>query len=113
MPMRLNNVVIATRDYEAMVDFYAGLTGWPIFFQNRFCTFIGRGQPHIVIHPLVPDNEIVPPEGHMCLDFEAPDLDEEADRLELLGFTVARKTDMLVLRDPAGNLIEITPEEVK
>jgi catechol 2,3-dioxygenase-like lactoylglutathione lyase family enzyme len=111
--MRLNNVVIATRDYEAMVDFYSNVTGWPIFFQNRFCTFIGRGKPHLVFHPVGPDTDFIPPEGHLCLDFEVSDIDETADRLELLGYKVTRKPDMIVLRDPVGNLVEITPEVAK
>lgn len=106
--MRLNNVVIATREYSAMVDFYQSVTGWPILFQNRFCTFIGRGMPHIVLHPVVEEPEVSPAEGSICLDFEVADLDEEAARLESAGHKLDRRSNMLVLHDPVGNLIEIT-----
>lgn len=108
--MRLNNVVFASRNHEKQAEFYKRLTGWPTHFENRYCTFIGRGKPYLVFHPIGKDTEVRPPEGCMCLDFEVADLDAERERLETLGVAFESRDKMLILRDPAGNLVEITAD---
>jgi catechol 2,3-dioxygenase-like lactoylglutathione lyase family enzyme len=105
--MRLSNVVIAARDYEPMVEFYKTLTDWPVFFENDGCCFLGRGKPYVVLHRPGPDTQVTPPEKTLCLDFEVLDLEAEVTRLENRGLTVEQKETMAILRDPAGNLIEL------
>jgi|GEM_PF-6051712 len=109
--MRLNNVVIAARDYAAMKEFYVKLTDWPIFFEKGEVCFLGRGKPYVVIHAPTDETEVTPPESTMCLDFETNDLEAEVDRLEREGLVVEWRNEMAVIRDPAGNLIEIVPSE--
>jgi catechol 2,3-dioxygenase-like lactoylglutathione lyase family enzyme len=109
--MRLNNVVIAARDYEPMREFYKTLTEWPVFFESKTCCFLGRSRPYIVIHRVGPDTEVTPPENAICLDFEVVDLESEAARLRSRGIEVEIRPDMAVIRDPAGNLIELVLAE--
>lgn len=109
--MRLTNVVIAAQEFEPMVDFYKILTDWPVFFENDKCCFLGRGKPHVVIHRIGKDTEVVPPQGTMCLDFSVQDLDEEVERLRKAGLQVEIRTDMAILRDPADNLVELIPAD--
>lgn len=107
--MRLSNVVIATHDYERMVDFYKRLTGWPAYFESDDCCFLGWAAPYVVLHRVGPETEVEPPVRTLCLDFDTPDLDAEIDRLAMSGLLIERRGDLAVLRDPAGNLVEIVP----
>jgi catechol 2,3-dioxygenase-like lactoylglutathione lyase family enzyme len=107
--MKLANVVIAARDLESMVEFYRELTGWPVFYSNEACCFLGSGAPFLALHRVTPETEVAVPEGSLCLDFFVDSLDAEATRLKNLGMEAETRSNMLVLRDPAGNLVELVP----
>ncbi|AIE83370.1 VOC family protein [Fimbriimonas ginsengisoli] len=105
--MRLSNVVIAARNFEAMSEFYRTLTDWPTFFENDKCIFLGRGKPYLVLHRLGPETEVDPPERTLCLDLEVLDVDVEVERLARSGLACEMRGEVAVLRDPVGNLIEL------
>jgi catechol 2,3-dioxygenase-like lactoylglutathione lyase family enzyme len=109
--VRLNNIVIATGEYESMLDFYKKLTDWPVFFESEKCCFLGRGKPYIVLHRPGPDTTMRPPEKSLCLDFEVYDVDDEVERLERYGIQVEKGNNIATVHDPAGNLIELVLSE--
>ncbi|MGV3614893.1 MAG: VOC family protein [Fimbriimonas sp.] len=102
--MRLQNVVYACEDYVAMVAFYRDGLGLETFFENEGCCFLRLGGSFLALH--VVSNGAAPTRG-ACLDLAVPDVDLAALALIQRGLIVERREELAVLRDPAGNLVEL------
>ena len=102
--MRLQNVVYACADYPAMVAFYRDGLGLDVFFENDGCCFLRLGTSYLALHMI--HNGAVPTSG-ACLDLAVADVDLTALALIQRGLAVERREEMAVLRDPAGNIVEL------
>lgn len=102
--MRLQNVVYACEDYPAMLAFYRDGLGLEVFFENQGCCFLRLGATFLALHVI--SNGATPTAG-ACLDLAVPDVDLAAIALIDRGLAVERREEMAVLRDPAGNLVEL------
>lgn len=105
--MRLQNVVYACEDYPAMVAFYRDGLGLEVYFENEGCCFLRLGACYLALH--VVSNGAIPTAG-ACLDLAVPDVDLTALTLVERGLKVERREELAVLRDPAGNLVELVSQ---
>jgi catechol 2,3-dioxygenase-like lactoylglutathione lyase family enzyme len=102
--MRLQNVVYACDRYAEMVAFYRDGLGLAVFFENPGCCFLHLGSGYLALHP-VGDGAV--PTAGACLDFAVEDVEAAAAEAESRGLTVDRRDGMGILRDPAGNIVEL------
>jgi catechol 2,3-dioxygenase-like lactoylglutathione lyase family enzyme len=105
--MRLQNVMYACEDYPAMVAFYRDGLGLEVFFENQGCCFLRLGSNFLALHVI--SNGAIPTAG-ACLDLAVPDVDLVALALVDRGLTVERREELAVVRDPAGNLVELVAQ---
>jgi len=114
--MKLTELAYFVEDVPATVAFYQTLLGTPPTVSGEGMAIFVVGDTKILIHKIYePEENDLPPKNHIA--FSVPDVDATCDALTAQGLTLTTPPRdypwgrSAYLRDPNGNLIELTPTE--
>lgn len=114
--MKLTEIAYFTDNVSEMTAFYQGLLGNKPVAQSENMAIFMTGETKIFIHQTyTSEKDDLPPDNHMA--FTVDDVDEACEALSGRGLILEVPPKdyywgrSAYLRDPDGNLIEITQEE--
>lgn len=123
MQLSLNTVMLGTDDPERLIGFYRQVLGEPAWSDSAYTGWsVGAGWLMIGGHDQVKGQNEMP--GRMILNFEAPDVHAEFDRIKTVGATVVAEPYepgagmvLATFADPDGNYFQlaspVTDEMIK
>jgi catechol 2,3-dioxygenase-like lactoylglutathione lyase family enzyme len=110
--MKLLNVVIPSRNFDASVRFYRDILGLPMRHEALGCCFLSAGAVNLAIHVAREESDTAPTGHATYLDFSVINFDQVKTHLQSVGVTIKKewKDDsgrFLQVLDPDGNLVEL------
>jgi len=110
--MKLLNVAIPSRNFDASVAFYRDVVGLPISRQGMACCYFSAGNANIAVH-LARDGSDFAPTGHgIYLDLAVTRFEQLKQRLNDAGVAIRKEWNddsghFIEVADPDGNLVEL------
>ncbi|HEX2971104.1 MAG TPA: VOC family protein [Tepidisphaeraceae bacterium] len=110
--MRLLNIAIPSRNFEAAVGFYRDILGLCLCHEALGCCYLDAGGTNIAIHVAGEGSDFAPTGHGLYLDLAVPDFEQTRQRLLEAGILIRHEwTDdtghVIEVNDPDGNLVEI------
>ncbi|MGE5608821.1 MAG: VOC family protein [Bacillota bacterium] len=110
--MRLLNIAIPSRNFDAAVCFYRDILGLGLCQEALGCCYLDAGGANIAIH-IAPEGSDFAPTGHgLYLDLVVPDYEQTRQRLLEAGIPIHNEWrddagHVMEVHDPDGNRVEI------
>ncbi len=110
--MKLLNVAIPSRHFEAAVVFYRDVLGLPVSQEGLGCCYFTAGSANIAVHVAREGSDFAPTGHGIYLDIAVTNFPQLKKRLRDAGIVIRNEWQddsghFVEIADPDGNLVEL------